>query len=99
MQLTTSEDNIEDLDIDDHGMTFFDLIDNENHRYRQQLMVLEQKLQQAHIQHVEIMIAIKKGFGIETEHPKKITLTRQMKRQIKKRVKQWSKIDKQSGCE
>ena len=85
-----NDDDNEPLDINHMGVSYFDLIDEENKRHRRVMQRLQQAMATERQRHEEHLGIIGQQFDIKTQRPATTTPTRQTKEQIRNRVRRWS---------
>ena len=95
-----NEDVMDPRDVDDNGVSIFDMIDRENSRFMARKRELHQDMAIEQFHHAQNIQAIWASFGVQYtfSRPPPKKLSAKTKRNIKKRVKQWSRTDPASGC-
>ena len=96
-----NEDHMDPRDVNDHGVSIFDMIDRENTRFMGRKREINQAMEKEYFHHAQNLRAIWASFGVHYNtmpRAKPQKLSGKTKCNIKKRVLKWSLTDPASGC-
>jgi len=96
-----NEDQMDPRDVNDHGVSIFDMIDRENTRFMGRQREINQEMAKEYFHHAQNLRAIWASFGVHynaMSRAKPHKISAKTKRNIKKRVLKWSQTDPASGC-